>query len=259
MKKWCLITLTGLLWLISTGNSYSQGFDWVYDTRMPSKYPSIFMGLFAETGLSIITMEQLQSKQTPLCGNYDNGSASDFKAGVNVELWNQSGVSSICFGLGVQQMRMEFDDERQITRWEGEEVVYTYRFGLESKSTYIFAEGFFKHRFSNSHLHGAIGLSTLIGMGGKGDTRQFGEILEPSDKVSSEEFGEATDLSLKSLQITPIVRLGYDLDMGRNMYSTPYIAIGLPLFSSINDVNVRNWQINFGISIQYAIPWYGWQ
>lgn len=257
MKKGCTIVLMGFLWLFGSEIMYSQGFDWIYDSRMPSKYPSVFMGLHAETGMSFISMDQLQSKQTPLCGNYENGKASDFKAGLNIEVWNQSGLSSLCFGLGVQQISMSFDDESQFTRWEGEEVLYTYRFGLESKSTYIFAEGFFKHRFSSTHFHGAIGLTALFGVGG--NTRQYGEILEPADKVSTEEFGEAKDLSLKTVNLMPIVRLGYDLDMGRNLYSTPYIAIGFPVFSSINDVNVRNWQINLGLSIQYAMPWYGWQ
>ena len=256
MKAFCTLVLLGIICFTPDG-CLAQGFDWLYDARMPSQYPSLFVGAQFQTGFSIVTTDALQSKSTPLCGNYVDGGSSGYKASISAEMWNESGLSSWQFALGMQKISMAFSDERTYTLYENEVRNYLYRFTLESKTTFIFAEVFFKHRIVQTHFHSSAGLAVLVAIS-SGKTRQYGEILEPVDKVSLEEYGEATDLSLRSFQVQPILKFGYDVDMGKNMYGTPFLAIGVPVFSSIGNTNVRNWQINIGISVNYALPNVGW-
>lgn len=256
MKAFCTLVLLCIVWF-TPKVCFGQGFDWLYDARMPSQYPSLFVGAQFQAGFAIVTMDALQSKATPLCGNYIDGSSSGYKASVSAELWNESGLSSWQFALGLQTVSMAFNDEKTYTLYENEVRNYLYRFTLESKTTFIFAEGFFKHRIAQTHFHTSAGLAVLVALS-SGKTRQYGEILEPIDKVSLEEYGEATDLSLRSFQVQPILKFGYDVDMGKNLYGTPFLAIGVPVFSSIGNTNVRNWQLNIGISVSYAMPNVGW-
>lgn len=246
-----------LIAIIFLTKSYckAQGFDWMTDIRVPTQYPYVFGGVSAYGGYSLIKTDGLQSAATPLCGIYDNGVGNSIGGSIRFEYWNESGLSSWIMSAGFETRSYSFDDERTYTtRQQNNETQYQYQFVLTSSATLIFVECLYKHRFRSTHFHGAFGVSANVSAGKV--THQYGEITAPSDRVSQESFGSADDVGITSFLIIPKVQVGYDLDMGNGLYSTPFFAIGLPLSSSIMNSKVNSLDLSAGIAIQYALPWF---
>lgn len=257
LHKLAVFIFVILLYGLQTHSSYSQGFDWVADVRMPSKTPVIFGGINVYATYSFLSTSGLQSTVTPLCGLYDAGYGQVLGGSARVELWNASGLSSWLFNVGLEQRSYVFNDDRTfLTRDGTTETQYMYKFVLQSNATIIFADCYYKYRVNRSHFHGAVGVSTNVSL--VKNTNQYGEIVAPEDKVSREDFGSAADMGVSTFLVIPKLQLGYDLDMGNMMYATPYIAIGIPLSSSLMNDHVRSIDLSAGVAIQYALPWFAW-
>lgn len=257
LHKLAVFIFVILLYGLQTHSSYSQGFDWVADVRMPSKTPVIFGGINVYATYSFLSTSGLQSTVTPLCGLYDAGYGQVLGGSARVELWNASGLSSWLFNVGLEQRSYVFNDDRTfLTRDGTTETQYMYKFVLQSSATIIFADCLYKYRISGSHFHGAVGVSANFSL--IKNTNQYGEIIAPEDKVSREDFGSAADMGVSTLLVIPKIQLGYDLDMGNTMYATPYVAIGIPLSSSLMNDQVRTFDVCAGVAIQYALPWFAW-
>jgi|GEM_PF-606543 len=233
--------------------SFSQGFNWQYSSRLPSKYPYLFVGVIAETNYLIhygyIDLTEGYSK----CCTFENGNGIGNGFGLASEYWK--GIWAIYSSFTFSTYPGNFTANGiSLKRKLNDGNLYDVKYQNQFKSTmsYVFLEIGAKYRILQSHLHFGGGIKLGILTNNKAVHTE--SIVSPAeeryaDGTQTQTISDGKISDLKSYVITPRIKLGYDLTFGKGLYATPSISLGLPILNIAKNAQWQTWSFTFGISI----------
>ena len=233
--------------------SLSQGFDWQYSSRLPSKYPYLFIGGIAETNYLIhygyIDLTEGYSK----CCTFENGNGIGNGFGIASEYWK--GIWAIYGTLTFSSFPGNFTaDGITLKRKLNDGTVYDVKYQNDFKSSlsYVFFELGAKYRIFQSHMH--VGGGLKLGFLTNNKAEHIERIVSPAeerfaDGTQSQILSDGKISDLRSYVITPRIRIGYDLTFGTGLYASPTFSIGLPILNIAKNAQWQTWSFTLGISV----------
>jgi hypothetical protein len=237
-----------VLLLICSGEIAAQGFDWQYSSRLPSTSPTLFLGGSARVNYGFHTADTYFLGDEYRCGDYKSGKETGFSVGLAAEYW-QTGVISIWCEAEYRNLSVIFSstDEPQPFKLGG--VVYSLSREFQMKSVFhaIETQGGIKWRFAPTHIHVFLGLRGTLSL--KSTAEQTETILTPIEFTQTIRYGQTPLTGIRTLFITPLIGIGYDAELGRGIYATPTIRVGLPLMSYSSVTSWVNWDYSAGIKV----------
>lgn len=242
-----------ILIIVYSGNS--QGFDWQYSVRTPTKPHKLFLGAGIEYGFySHIGDFSFIEKSTPCC-TYENGKGSGYGFSLKSEYW-QTGHLAYFAELSFSIAPGKFSATDIQPRRFKEPLETRYEF----YSNYSYISGNFgaKYRLFDSHFH--VGGLIQLAFMASSRSEYYEEIIGPEDEPPfstnppqyRREIVNGYIPDINNILITPTIQVGYDLNMGKGRYATPWFRLALPVMSISSEASWRRWGINAGVSFHTA-------
>ncbi len=249
VKQSILCTLTTILFsFFLQCESAAQGFDWQYSSRLPSSSPTLFFGGTAKINYGFHKADIYELGDEYRCGDYKSGTETGFSACLASEYW-QSGTLALWCEAGYRYSSVVFSSVTEPEPFKRDGVLYSLTREFEMKSMFhaIEVQGGIKWRFAPTHFHVLLGVRGTVAL--KSTVEQTETILTPVEYTQTIVYGQAPLSSMRILFITPVAGIGYDAELGRGIYATPKITVGLPLMSRSSVTSWTNWDYSAGITI----------
>lgn len=229
----------------------AQGFDWQYSSRLPSSSPVLFIGGGATFNYGLNTADIYSLGADYRCGDYKSGTETGFSAKVATEYW-QTGVLSLWGEVGYRNSTVKFSSttEPEPFKNKGKIDSLTREFLMKSIFHSIVIEAGVKWRIAPTHLNVVVGIRTDILL--KNIVEQTEAIVTPVEFVPPTtpfSYGSVSLTSFHTVNLTPIVGMAYDMELGRGIYATPKITAGIPLMSRSSVISWKSWDFSAGIVI----------
>ncbi len=242
--------VTMMVCFSSTSIVLAQGFDWQYSSRLPSSSPVLFIGGGATFNYGLNTADIYSLGADYRCGDYKSGTETGFSAKIASEYW-QTGVLSLWGEAGYRNSTVKFSSttEPEPFKNRGEIDSLTREFLMKTIFHSIVVEAGVKWRIAPTHLNFIFGIRAELLL--KNTVEQTESIVTPVEFVSPVpySYGNVSLTSFRSVYITPIVGIGYDMELGRGLYATPKITVGVPLMSRSSVISWKSWDFSAGIVI----------
>ncbi len=236
-----------LILLFSSLNLYSQGFDWQFSYRTPTDSPHLFVGINAQTDLSIHSGDINFSESLIPCCRFDKGNGVNLIGGINSEYWLSGGEIAINASLNFKSLSSNFTANPDPIFYQNDTLRTEIKF---SNSLYYLQLAFAgKYRINMSHLYVGAGLRFDI---------LLDNTFEHTERVTSvnHSFNDGTVVrkinsgkisELSKVIIYPEIRFGYDFNLGLGLYASPNISMSVNLNNIAQD---SKWKaFNFGLNI----------
>ncbi|MBI3258347.1 MAG: hypothetical protein HYZ54_02535 [Ignavibacteriae bacterium] len=239
-----------MLCFICSFDSSAQGFDWQYSSRLPSSSPVLFIGgggsaiLYGYHSADIYSLGEEYR-----CGDYKTGSETGFSGVISGEHW-QTGVLSIWGEAGYRYSSVNFSSitDPEPFKRGGKEYSLTREFKMKSIFHSIEIIGGIKWRIAPTHIGILAGIRGDISL--KSTVEQTESVVTPVEFISEPfSYAQVPLTSIRTFYIAPIIGLGYDMELGRGIYATPKIIVGLPIMSRSSKISWKSWDVSAGIVI----------
>lgn len=230
-----------------------QMFDWQYSVRLPFDIPKTFVGggvAFIESRHSVADFREINEDLQ--CGNYRTGNGAGFSVFASGEHW-YSGEAALGARLEFSQIRGKFTVAAEPIPFKLRGEIYELHreFALATSLSSISAEFYCKWLLGETHLHAGAALAAGILIGKK--LEQTETVLAPEEFATIISYGESKSANIMTVSLRPSLRIGYDAELGRGLYATPYFSIGLPIIPASSSADWRIWTFSFGAQFNYGL------
>ncbi len=254
-------TIVLVLVLLAQSDLQSQGFDWEYSFRRPEYAPQLFGGLSIEYqsaghSTNARVVDQVRNLQPVVtCVEYSKASGSGWRAGILAEWWSSSTLS-VVGKLSYGTLDAEFTaDSPPATLFDGK--IFQTRYTLSTSLHTANVEALVKTRVGSTHVWAAAGLQTelLVAV----DSKLKESVIQPNGytfpgtNLQSKLLSDKDIVGLRSLVVQPKIQVGYDLDMGKNRYSSLSLGLNIPLANYAEGTNWKIWAIHFQYSLVFGL------
>ncbi|MFN8361512.1 MAG: hypothetical protein U0264_16510 [Candidatus Kapaibacterium sp.] len=242
-----LPALMALIALCLSPRASAQGFDWQYSSRLPSTYPRLFLGGNISGIYAFHTADIYALGEEYRCGDYKKGTETGLAVSVAGEYW-QTGSMAFWGMVGFRTSAVRFTAQTQPEpfRLNGEEFALRREFAMDAHLQSIAGELGVKYRLGKTHFHTGAGLRAELAL--KTTAEQTETILTPVQFTQSILYGQTTLNGMRSFLLTPFITAGYDAEIGKGIYATPRLVLGLPLMSRASSVDWNTIDISGGVS-----------
>ncbi len=263
MKGWSALSTAAkhttalVLMLLSTQSLFAQGFDWEYSLRKPRYAPTVFAGptvSLATTGSSsnIQVLDQVRSLQPAfICAAYNKGKGSSWSAGMQTEWWKWP-HTAVGACISYQRFQSDFSaDSPQALLADGN--IFQTQYLLSTAVHTLNVEVLLKTLISQSHLWLGVRLKNQVLL--SVDSKLSENVLQPlsytfpGTNEQSKLLSDKDIAGVRSFVINPVFQIGYDLNMGRDWYSSLSIGVQAPLMDYTSGTKWSIWSVNFQYSL----------
>lgn len=236
-----------LILCFSVINSFSQGFDWQKDSRMPYKIPEFYLGLQAGY-ISINEYGDFNLKEDFIeCCKFQDGDGKSYYFGITSEYWYDA-FTSFNFGISYIINNSNFIIRTIVPTRNGDFIT---DYGLNSKISASEIDIAINRRLSNTHLKYGFGLTTTILIqADKEYTEQAISNNVPFEKriISN---GKISDLN--EIILSPYLNISYDLDLGIGYYASPNLHLSYNIIDLLKNESWKRFSIGLGIKIYRSL------
>ncbi|MCZ2132574.1 MAG: hypothetical protein LC116_05175 [Bacteroidetes bacterium] len=233
--------------------AYGQMFDWQYSVRLPFDVPGTFVGggaSFLESLHSATNFGEIGEDLQ--CGDYRYGSGAGFSVFASGEHWH-SGQAAIGARLEFSRNYGKFTSAAAPVPFKLHGEIYELRreFALAVSLSSISAEVYGKWLVGGTHLHVGVSIAAGITVGKR--LEQTESVIAPEEFAMAISYGESQADNISALSLRPALRIGYDAELGRGLYATPFISMGVPVFATSGTAGWRIWTFALGAQFNYGI------
>lgn len=238
--------------ILSSAQLFSQGFNWQYDIRFPTKSEKLFLGLSTSklfsTGVSDISFSELY---IPCC-NFKNSESNGFTFGINAEYWLNNGINAITFRINYNKSRFNLRANPDPIYYKND-TLFTEIIN-NNTINYLDLSGLYKYRIFDSHFSISAGANINILLSNIYKVQE--NVTSPGDTFNngetSREIINGSTKDLSRIIINPILRAGYDFSIANGLYTSVYTDFGVNINSLIKYDNWRNFQFSVGIAFYFG-------
>jgi hypothetical protein len=218
---------------------------------MPSSYPDIFIGGTVGLGFIYDEADFSFSNNYILCTNFDNGSGYNYSFGIKSEYW-LSADRALNVAISYSSYNSTFSNTQSWIAIADKEYFKTFRYNYEAGFSYLNTEINYKYRFLPNHYFISAGLSLDFAL-----TREnifSEEVVSPSelkfkDGTRKHIIAYGDIAPTRAFAIIPKVKAGYDLDLGKSMYASIAVVLGMSAFSVLEDEDWNRFVPGIEISV----------
>lgn len=257
-----------LLLSLLSSPSYSQGFDWVYSSRLPFELPNTYYGLNLEYGVLSeyldITLSEVTGNKEYNCCRFNEGTGKRVRIGGLVEYWYNSSVSlNLSIGYQSSWSRFLHPSEPLPLRSGGK---FQTEYSFKNRNSSVNLEVGARYKILESHFFvapsflSAYSLNNVI-------TEVKEEIILPEDEVFSDglsyRFLPKGNLpEKKNLSCFLNLKVGYDYPLQNGIYLSSYLSYSLQLNKGVIYTNSgiddtmsfwRTNSINLGMNLLFSL------
>ncbi len=239
----------------------AQGFDWEYSIRRPEYAPTWYMAPSVQVATmghstDIAYLDQVRSFDPAfICAQYNNGTGRCLSFGLKAEWWKYAHTSFI---LSVMYGTLNADfsaDSPEATLADGNILKTRYLLSTSIHSARVQVQA--KSLVFARHGWLAGGILGDIRLGLKSEvtesvvspvTYQFPGTNSQSKLLSNKDIA-----GVRSFILNPTLSIGYDLDMGTNLYSAFELGVQVPLMNYTISTNWSIWSLYFQYSLVFGL------
>lgn len=237
----------------TTQDAQSQGFDWQYSSRLPSTYPRLFLGGSVSGIYGFHTADIYSLGEEYRCGDYKQGVETGISAAAVGEYWLPGSMVAFWGMIGLRTSTTRFTSlpPSEPFRRNGVEFELRREFAMDIYLKALLMEAGMKYRIGRTHAHLGIGFRTDLVLSTLAE--QTETILTPVEFTQAIAYGEQRLTGMRTLLITPLLAAGYDAELGKGIYATPRITIGIPMISRSSVVSWSEIELTAGVS--FLVNW----
>ncbi len=250
-----LISIASLQWMMG------QGFDWQYSARLPYNIPKLYGGAGGQLNYFFHNVNlRLFSDIIPECCSFDNGIGRGYSLFIQVEYW-ESGNMSIYGKILYNDIKSNFKIQQKFPYYDtltNSEKYYRYETEAETRIGELMVNGGVRYRILETHFY--IGAGINIGVNIWNSISAVERVLdtdenwfpnEPDPHQRTYPGSRISELNL--IILTPELRVGYDLNLGKNFYATIATVLGFNMISMTRDDNWHFVSGGIGVTILRAL------
>ncbi len=249
MRKIFFIAL--LYFFTNISNIYPQGFDWQFSSRLPTKYPYLFLGITLDKSIYLHSGNFSFFEELTECCKFESNANNGFRFGIAGEYWI-SGNSSLFAWLTYSTIPGNFASLTSYPLNPDTSLITEFTFDTKINSLNLITG--YKQKIVNTHFFIGAFLDFTLNLGGSYEFYEkvisptnFYFNTNPPSKIRKITSGSIANYNL--IIINPAVNIGYDLDLGNSMYC----SLSFNFAHSLNNVlNNDNWRYSH-LSIKATI------
>lgn len=228
--------------------SFSQGFNWQYDPRMPFDYPDLFVNIDINYGRSFHNSDFSFLEKRVVCTDITGGSGNEFSLGFGAEYWHSQKIT-FTGSLNYMYLSGTFTSPEVYPRKEYDlETEYIFDAGLH----YAELEAGVKHRLLGTKFFagGTLGFNIFLS-----EDNSFREekIAPVHDPFRDRNIEDASIGNLTTVVLIPSLYLGYDLNLGKSKYGSVYLKASTAINSMISSESWRATGVSVGVKVNRAV------
>jgi hypothetical protein len=240
--------LISILFCLFVYNSFSQGFDWQYNPRLPQEQTKVFIGGTLEYGLDYHQGDFDMREIGITCCRFSDGTGANIAVGAALEFWMDNGFSAIG-SLKYNLINAEFTTLETLPTVYGEfqrEFIYSTEISYLS----LGVQGRYKFIKSGLSLGFGFDLNTLLSSNNEYRDRK---ISPPEHPYQGATYSNRQINDLNNINIFPKLSVAYDISLRKGFYSSIYAETSTAVFNMINSDNWRLFRFSAGIRVLTAI------
>lgn len=233
----------------------AQGFDWQYSARLPTDYPTLFVGVTGTGSLQQFGGDINYAQGVVLCGTFSKGDGSGFGGGVQVDNWLTPALA-LSGSLRYETLGGTFTAPGD-TLPRGPALPPTIvGYEIESDFSYALLDVGVRYR---PFLYGKffVGAGLQAGVLLSSSTTQRQRIVSPAEQRFADGSQEQslTDniVGFRSFFVGGRVSAGLDVPLANSLYASPALFAGIPVTSMAADVSWQRISYGVQVSILYGI------
>lgn len=249
------LLLAVVVWCGAAVPALSQGFDWQYSARLPSSYPTLFLGVNASGAFHTFSGDINYLQGVVLCGTFRNGDGSGFGAGVQADHWlSESWAVSGTLRFEMMNGLFESAGDTLARAPNAEPTIVGYE--IESDFSYVSLDLGARYRpLNTSKLF--VGAGVQAGYLLSHSTVQRQRIVSPASQRfndgSQEQSLSDNIVGFSSFYAGGRIIAGIDLPLGRSLYTSPAVYAAFPLTSMAVDTPWQRVSIGVQVSVLYGL------
>ncbi len=245
----------------------AQGFNWQYSARMPSDYPTLFLGFSASGNLlDYAGLLAHDEKRRDIirdeivcqdCGRFDDGAGEALAFGLRAEHWYSE---SLAFNLGLRFERLSFSASEELPPQPHQEIgdILT-ELEFSAVNYYLLIDCYAKQRLFDSFFSVAGGLEAGLLL--SESVREVQKITNPPEAFfddggqllqEREVIGNLT--AMAGLKLNAVFLIGIDLPLARGFYANPSLLLTVPLLDQARDAAWKASGLGLQINLLYGMP-----
>ncbi len=227
-----------ILFLLLPSILPGQGFDWQGSTRLPAKYPKMFIGAYAAGTYSNHTGAFNFIEANNVCCPYESGTGFGFKAGAAAEYWHTGNIA-FSGALVYSSLPVVFSSISRDAVGPGKYWEIQYESDINLSYAGLYLSG--KYRLPATHIHIGAGMQIayLVAESSSHIMRSLSPEFPFSDSSYVVNLKNGRIPELNDLIIVPSLKIGYDLNLGFGTYASPSLNISYPLLNVAKDEDWR--------------------
>ncbi len=245
-----------ILFVLFAGKLYSQGFNWQYSYREPTQGPNLFIGGVADYLYFDHTGEFFLFENETVCCPYKGGTGNGFRLGLKAEYWWQGNTA---FNVSMSYVKAggKFTSLQEYPRINN--IIQVVEFAYNSDLRYIEFDFAAKRRLFDSHFYGEVALGFMYKV--SDNSTHIERVVSPaelpfSDGSTEREFPYREISGLRKFNFLPAINIGYDLNLGDNLYASICTGIKIPIMSQSGNNSWNRWQTGVSVSVYWGIDNY---
>ncbi len=254
-RQCAVLLLMVFLWCVAALPVLSQGFDWQYSARLPSSYPTLFLGVNASGSFHTFSGDINYLQGVVLCGTFHNGDGKGFAGGIQADKWLDESWA-VSGSLRYEMMSGLFESNGDtLARAPGAQpVILAYE--IESDFSYVSLDLGARYRpVVSSKLF--VGAGVQAGYLLSNSTVQRQRIVSPASQRFSDGSQEQSladnIVGFNSLYVGGRVTAGIDLPLGKSLYASPSVYAAFPLTSMASDTPWQRVSVGVQVSVLYGL------
>lgn len=239
--------------IFGSASLYSQGFDWQYSYREPAQGPDLFAGIVADFAYYDHSGEFFLFEDQTVCCPYKGGTGNGFRLGLKAEYWWQG---DIAFNVSVSYVKAggEFTTRQEYPRINN--IIQVVEFAYNSDLRYFDFEIASKKRLFDSHFFAEAAFGFLFKI--SDNSTHLERVISPAelpftDGSTEREFPYREISGLRGFNVIPAINIGYDLNLGSNLYASISTGLKFPVMSQTSKNSWLRWQTGISISISRGL------
>jgi len=241
-----ILSLIAYFWVV---NLDAQGFDWQYSLRQPYQPANLFIGVkgvygsYFHYGSFGFIEKQIE------CCNFNNGLGNVLHIGVNSQYW-WNGNNALDISISYHSQNASFKSRSVYPRVEYDLIT---EYNYQTNISYLNLEALNKFRlpFKRSFVSAGLEMSVFLNQSNTFAEHKISPAEDPFPAKRDIPAGSVPDLN--RVYISPIIKIGYDLDLGREKYASPELIFTIPIMNRTATERWKTWLIAGGISINWGI------
>jgi hypothetical protein len=214
-----------------TFKSYSQGFDWQYDMRLPFDYPEYFLSFSVNYGLAHHNGDFDFLENGISCCNFESGNGNLFDLNAGIEYWYKGNVA-IFADIGYSSVSGNFSNRTSVPR--AEDYILTTEYQYDAALSIINLNLGGKYRLSQSHFFGGVAINTEIIANQENNFREI-KISPVTDPFKDRDIPAGEITGLRTLIFNLQLLAGYDVNIGKGKYISAYMKFNQQINSFVDD------------------------